>query len=192
MLQIDNTIISFDLLEEKFVCDLISCKGDCCIEGDAGAPLEPEEVSILEEILPVVWSDLTEVSKDVIRRQGVSYIDEDGEPVTSIVNGAECVFTYTDEGGICKCVLEKAFREGRTTFLKPVSCHLYPIRVQKFNEYIALNYHRWKICDCARVNGSKLGVPLYVFLKEPLIRRFGLKWYNQLEIAAEELKNMNR
>lgn len=188
MLQIDDTIISLDLLEEKFVCDLSSCKGICCIEGDDGAPLEEEEVKIIEELLPVIWNDLSEMSKDVIRKQGVSYIDDDGEPVTSIVNGAECVFTYTDADGVCKCSIEKAFREGKTDFYKPISCHLYPVRLQKYDEYIAVNYHRWSVCKCARTFGGKLRVPVYQFLKEPLVRKFGKSWFEELEIVDRELK----
>ena len=188
MLQIDDTIISLELLDEHFVCDLNACKGICCIEGDDGAPLEESEVKIIEELLPIIWDDLTEVSKEVIRKQGVSYIDGDGEPVTSIVNGAECVFTYTDQDGMCKCAIEKAFREGKTDFYKPISCHLYPVRLQKYDEFTAVNYHRWGVCNCARKLGGKLGVPVYQFLKEPLIRRFGHEWFEQLEIADEEFK----
>jgi Protein of unknown function (DUF3109). len=188
MLQIDDTIISLELLDEHFMCDLNACKGICCIEGDDGAPLEESEVKIIEELLPIIWDDLTEVSKEVIRKQGVSYIDGDGEPVTSIVNGAECVFTYTDQDGMCKCAIEKAFREGKTDFYKPISCHLYPVRLQKYDEFTAVNYHRWGVCNCARKLGGKLGVPVYQFLKEPLIRRFGHEWFEQLEIADEEFK----
>jgi len=188
MLQIDDTIISLELLEEHFVCDLSSCKGICCIEGDDGAPLEEAEVKIIEDLLPVIWEDLSEASKSVINKQGVSYIDQDGEPVTSIVNGAECVFTYTDESGVCKCAIEKAFREGKTNFYKPISCHLYPVRLQKYDEFTAVNYHRWSVCGCARKLGGKLGVPVYQFLKEPLIRRFGPEWFEQLEIADKEFK----
>lgn len=188
MLQIDDTVISLDLLDEKFVCDLTSCKGICCIEGDDGAPLEPEEVKIIEDLLPVIWDDLSDVSKEVINRQGVSYIDQDGEPVTSIVNGAECVFTFVDSDGVCKCAIEKAYREGKTDFYKPISCHLYPVRLQKYNEFVAVNYHRWSVCSCARKLGGKLKVPVYKFLKEPLIRKFGPEWFEQLEIADSELK----
>lgn len=190
MLQIDDTIISLELLDEHFVCDLSSCQGICCIEGDDGAPLEEDEVKTIEELLPTIWDDLTETSKEVIRKQGVSYIDDDGEPVTSIVNGAECVFTYTDKDGMCKCAIEKAFREGKTDFYKPISCHLYPVRLQKYDEFTAVNYHRWSVCNCARKLGGKLGVPVYQFLKEPLIRRFGQEWFEQLEIADEEFKNI--
>ena len=189
MLQIDDTIISLDLLDQHFVCDLDTCKGICCIEGDDGAPLEEEEVKIIEDLLPIIWDDLTEVSKALIKKQGVSYIDSDGEPVTSIVNGEECVFTYTDDQGQCKCAIEKAFREGKTDFYKPISCHLYPVRLQKYDNYTAVNYHQWSVCNCARKLGGKLGVPVYQFLKEPLIRKFGKEWFEKLEIADAELKN---
>lgn len=188
MLQIDDTIVSLDLLDEFFVCNLSVCKGECCIEGDAGAPLEEQEIDKINEILPLVWDDLTEASKEVINKQGVYYIDEDNEPVTSIVNGRECVFTYTDEDGCCKCAIEKAYREGKTDFYKPISCHLYPVRVQKYNDFHAVNYHQWSICSCGVHLGNKLKTPLYRFLKEPLIRKFGPEWYEQLEIADEELK----
>lgn len=188
MLLIDETIISLDLLDEHFVCNLSVCKGDCCVEGDAGAPLEKHEIAKIEEILPLILDDLTEKSKRVIEKQGVYYIDQEGEPVTSIVNGRECVFTYTDEQGVCKCAIEKAFREGKTDFPKPVSCHLYPVRVQKYNDYQSVNYHRWNICRCAVALGSELRIPVYKFLKEPLIRKFGADWYKQLEIAADEFK----
>lgn len=187
MLQIDDTIVSFDLFDEHFVCDLASCKGICCIEGDAGAPLDDEEIEKLEEVLPIIWDDLSDVSKKLIEKQGVFYIDEDLEPVTSIVEGRECVFTYTDENGFCKCAIEKAYREGKTDFYKPISCHLYPVRVQKYNDFLAVNYHRWKVCECARTLGNQLKVPVYKFLKEPLIRKFGEEWYKQMEIAESEL-----
>lgn len=192
MLQIENTIISLDLLEERFVCDLHACKGICCVEGDAGAPLEKDEIEKLKEVLPHVWDDLPKTSQKVIKKQGVYYIDDDGEPVTSIVGKKECVFAYKEENtGIWKCAVEKAFREGRIDFYKPISCHLYPVRLQKLKELTAVNVHRWNVCDCARKNGQKLNVPVYRFLKEPLIRQFGNEWYKQLEIAAEELKKID-
>ena len=188
MLQIEDTIISLDLLEQNFICDLNNCKGACCIEGDEGAPLNANEVKIIEELLPIIWDDLSEKSKDVINNQGITYIDREGEPVISIVNGAECVFTFTDEKGVCKCAIEKAFREGKTDFYKPISCHLYPIRLQKYNDYTAVNYHKWNLCKCARKLGNKMQMPVYQFLKEPLIRKFGADWFNQLEIADNEFK----
>jgi len=182
MLQINDTIISFDLFDQYFVCDLASCKGNCCIEGDSGAPLEKIEIEKIEEILPVIWNDLSDESKKVIDEQGIFYIDQENEPVTSIVNGRECVFTYTDKDGVCKCAIEKAFREGKTDFRKPISCHLYPVRVQKYNEFTAVNYHKWQVCECARKLGREQKMPIYKFLKEPLIRKFGENWYEQMEI----------
>ena len=192
MLQIDDTIISLDLLDEHFICDLAVCKGICCIEGDAGAPLEKDEVKIIEELLPVIWDDLSEKSKDIIRQQGVSYIDWDGEAVTSIVDGKECVFTYVDEKGMCKCAIEKAYREGKTDFYKPISCHLYPVRLQKYDDFLAVNYHRWSVCKCAKILGKKEKMPVYKFLQEPLVRKFGALWFEQLEIADKELKAVGR
>ncbi len=187
MIQIDDTVISPDLFDEKFVCELSACKGICCVEGDAGAPLTEEEVDILEKILPAVWDDLSEKAKKVINRIGVSYIDEDNEPVTSIVNNRECVFTYKDKGTY-KCAIEKAYYAGKIDFIKPISCALYPVRLQEYTEFTAVNVHSWSVCSCARSNGRKLNVPVYKFLKNPLIRRFGKDWYEKVELAAKELK----
>jgi len=189
MIQIDDTIISLDVFKEKFLCNLDACKGECCIEGDAGAPLEEEEVEQLKKVLPVIWGDLSSEAQAVIEKQGVCYKDVDGDLVTSIVNGKDCVFTCYDENGCCYCAIEKAYREGKVDFYKPVSCHLYPIRVQKYSEFKAVNYHRWSVCKAAVLLGEKEDMPIYKFLKEPLIRKFGEDWYMELEIAAEEMKN---
>jgi hypothetical protein len=188
MIQIDDTIISTDCLSEKFCCDLEACKGECCIEGDAGAPLELDEVAAIEEALPEVWNMLSASAQAVIDKQGVAYTDEEGDLVTSIVNNKDCVFTCYDEKGCCFCALEKAFRAGKTNFYKPISCHLYPIRLKKFGDTVALNYNRWDVCKMAVVKGKQLDLPVYRFLKEPLIRRFGEAWYAELESAVEELK----
>lgn len=188
MIQIDDAIVTMDLLEEKFLCDLSACKGECCVEGDAGAPLENEEVKIIEDLLPIVWDDLSPAAQEVIREQGVAYKDYDGDMVTSIVNGKDCVFTYYDEDGICKCAIEKAYREGKVDFYKPISCHLYPIRLEKHRDFTAVNYHRWRVCKAAVVLGEKVGLPVFKFLKEPLVRRFGEAWYNELELVADELE----
>lgn len=188
MIQIDDIVVSLDVIKEKFVCDLGACKGQCCVEGDAGAPVEQDEVKELEDVLPIVWDELSEEARKVIERQGVVYTDLDGDLVTSIVNGKDCVFTCHDADGNCFCAIEKAFRAGKTKFYKPISCHLYPIRVGDFGPYKALNYHRWDVCKAAVLLGQKEGVPVYRFLKEPLIRKFGQAWYDELEIAARELK----
>lgn len=188
MIQIQDVIVSLDIFREKFLCDLDACKGECCVKGDAGAPVELDEVARLEEVLPVVWDDLSPAAREVIDRQGVVYPDRDGELVTSIVNGKDCVFTCYDERGCCCCAIEKAYREGKTNFYKPISCHLYPIRVGHYGPYKALNYHRWSVCRAAVLLGEKEDVPVYKFLKEPLTRKFGEAWYAELETAADELK----
>lgn len=192
MIQIDDAIVALDVIEENFLCDLSACMGECCVEGESGAPLENEEVKKLEEVLPLVWNDLSVQAQQVIEKQGVAYEDTDGEMVTSIVNGKDCVFTYYDESGICKCAIEKAYREGKTDFYKPISCHLYPIRLQRYHDFTAVNYHRWRVCKAAVELGNLKGLKIYQFLKEPLIRRFGEAWYNELCIAAEEYKEMNK
>ena len=144
---------------------------------------------MLFDLLPVIWEDLSSEAQAVIEKQGVCYKDEDGDLVTSIVNGKDCVFTCYDEKGCCYCAIEKAYREGKVDFYKPVSCHLYPIRVQKYSEFKAVNYHRWSVCKAAVLLGEKEDMPIYKFLKEPLVRKFGEDWYTELEIAAEEMKN---
>ena len=163
-----------------------ACKGSCCVEGEAGAPLEKDEFDTLREILPVVWDDLSSEAHKVIQRQGVGYIDRSGEIVTSIVNGKDCVFTCYDSNGICRCAIEKAFTEKQIDFRKPVSCHLYPVRVTDYLTYRAVNYNRWKICRSAEKLGEKEQIRLYRFLKEPLIRKFGKQWYDSLELCAYE------
>ncbi|MGL4519065.1 MAG: DUF3109 family protein [Phocaeicola sp.] len=188
MIQIDDVVVSLDVIREKFICNLDACKGICCIEGDAGAPVEEEEVAKLEEVLPVIWDQLSPAAKAVINKQGVVYTDEEGDLVTSIVNNKDCVFTCYDERGYCYCAIEKAYREGKVDFYKPISCHLYPIRVGDYGPYKAVNYHCWDICKAAVLFGQKENVPVYKFLKEPLVRKFGAVWYDELENVAEELK----
>ncbi|MBD8348131.1 DUF3109 family protein [Dysgonomonas sp. HGC4] len=192
MIQIDDAIVALDVIEENFICDLSACQGECCVEGESGAPLENEEVEIIEKLLPAIWDDLSPKAQEVINAQGVAYKDRDGDMVTSIVNGKDCVFTYYDEKGICKCAIEKAHKEGKTDFYKPISCHLYPIRLEKFREFTAVNYHRWRICKAAVLLGNKEELRIYQFLKEPLIRKFGNAWYNELCIAADEYKEMKK
>ncbi|NMB06600.1 MAG: DUF3109 family protein [Bacteroidales bacterium] len=188
MIQIANTLLSDDIFEAQFICDLCKCKGQCCVDGESGAPLTREEHDQIEEILPVIWDDLSPKAQQLISEQGISYNDTDGELVTSIVNGEECVFTYYDENGICKCAIDTAYREGRIAVQKPISCHLYPIRLTDYANYTAVNYHQWSICRPAVKLGRKEGVPLYRFLREPLIRRFGEEWYNEVCEAATLLE----
>ena len=185
MLQIQNALVSLDLAEEFFVCDLAKCLGQCCIEGDAGAPITEDEKKKLEEVLPVVWADLLPAAREVIERQGVAYTDEEGDLVTSIVDGRDCVFTTYAPGGMCLCAVEKAFREGKCDWRKPMSCYLYPLRLTEYPDFTAVNYHRWKICKCARTLGRKEGVRLYEFMRGPLTERFGAEWYDELKQACE-------
>lgn len=188
MIQIDDKIVSQDLFEVLFVCDYDTCKGECCVEGDSGAPLEPGEAEELRRCLPEVRHLLSPAALEVIEEQGVSYFDEDGDEVTSIVRGRDCVFTTYDEQGRCACALEKVYNEGKTTFIKPISCQLYPVRLTKYPSFTAVNYHKWSICKCALKLGRKLQVPVYQFLRAPLIRAFGEEFYAQLEEVAALLK----
>ena len=192
MLQIDDTIISLEVLESQFICDLAKCKGQCCVDGDAGAPLEKEENDKINEILPIIWDELSPKAQELINEQGIAYTDYDGELVTSIINGEECVFTFFDENGVCKCAIDNAYREGRISVQKPISCHLYPIRLKEYEEFTAVNYNRWSICEPAVDLGRKNSVPLYRFLKEPLIRKFGEDWYNEVCVAADLLKSEDK
>ena len=180
MIFIDNTIISEDLLDVMFSCPLEKCKGACCIEGDAGAPLEIEEISSLEDFIDKIKPFMTERGRKVIQENGVFDYDVNGEFVTPLVNDAECAFTNFSDG-IAWCSIEKAKEEGEIDFQKPVSCHLYPVRIKKHKNFVAVNYHKWHICKAALKKGSKQGLPLYKFLKEPLIRMFGLDWYEKLD-----------
>lgn len=186
MLQIKDTLISLDLIERYFCCDLASCKGECCIDGDAGAPVTPDEVAAIEDVLPKVMDMLTPRARQVIEEQGVAYVDTEGDLVTSIVDGRDCVFTTYAPGGVCLCALEKAYREGCIPHTKPMSCHLYPVRLKPCGLMTAVNLHRWKICRSAEKNGRAKGIRAYEFLREPLIRRFGREWYDELVVTARE------
>ena len=188
ILQIGNVLVSPDILTEKFCCDLEKCKGVCCIEGDAGAPVTLDETMEIESVLDTVWNDMSASAQAVVDRQGVAYTDCDGELVTSIVNGKDCAFTCY-EGGCCLCALERAHRNGKTPFAKPVSCALYPIREKDFgNGTVGINYHRWEVCKDAVRKGRRLNLPVYRFLEAPLTRRFGKEWYQQLTDLAAQLK----
>ncbi len=164
MIQIQNTLISDDIFEEQFICNLCKCKGQCCVEGESGAPLTREEFEQIKEILPDIRDELSAKAIELINDQGIAYIDNDGELVTSIIEGKECVFTYFDENGVCKCAIDKAYREGRISVQKPISCHLYPIRLNEYNNFTAVNYQRWYLCKPALNLGQKEGgIPLYRF-----------------------------
>jgi hypothetical protein len=194
MIQIENTIISRELFEKKFVCDLSACKGACCVEGDAGAPLEKEELEILEDNYSVV--------KEFLRPEGIKAIEEQGPYVndhydihaqtTPLVNGKECAYTVFDEKGIALCGIELAHKAGKIDFVKPISCHLYPVRINKTPDFDAVNVHTWHICKAACECGDKLDVKLYKFLKTALIRKYGNDWYAQVEEADKLLEEMNK
>ncbi len=187
MLQIDRALLSLDILEKKFVCDLGACKGACCVEGDSGAPLEEEEIALIEEVYPVVKKYMTKKGIKAVEKQGSWVIDADKDKVTPLVNNNECAYTFIDKQGVIKCAIEKAYFNGEIKFRKPISCHLYPIRITKYQDFDAVNYQKNNLCIPARICGEKLGVEIYKFVKEPLIRKYGEDWYKMLEIAVEEL-----
>jgi hypothetical protein len=184
MLEIGRTIVSLDILEKKFLCDLLKCKGACCVEGDSGAPVTLEEAKAIQEAYTEVESYIPESHRDEISKQGFAVIDLDGDLVTPLVNNKQCVYTF-EENNILKCGIEKAFLDGKITFRKPVSCHLFPIRITEYKRFDAVNYQKIDICKPGRECGKGAKLPLYVFLKEPLIRRYGEEWYEQLVYAAE-------
>ncbi len=185
MFEIGNTLVSLDLAERFFCCNIDACLGACCIEGDAGAPITREEYDKLKEVLPAVWDMLLPRSQAVIKESGVGYVDETGELVTQIIDGKNCVFSTYLPGGVCICALEKAYREGRINFRKPISCYLYPVRVKSYSTFTAVNYHRWKICKSAEVMGRMRKLRLYQFLKDPLVERFGQQWYDELKANCD-------
>lgn len=186
MIQIKDTLVSLDLVDRYFKCDLTKCLGQCCIDGDAGAPITPEEDEAIRRHLPEILPLLTPRAREVIAEEGCSYTDPDGDLVTQIVEGRDCVFTTYAAGGICLCALEKAYREGKLPQLKPISCHLYPVRLKKYGDLTAVNCHKWNVCRPAEKAGRDSGTRAYQFLKEPLIRHFGQEWYDELELTACE------
>ena len=185
IIEIDNVLVSTDIFTEYFCCDLDACKGICCVEGDAGAPVTIDEIEGIGDAIDTVWDDLSATAQAVIDKQGVAYTDRDGDLVTSIVGGKDCVFTCYEKG-CCLCALERAWRAGKTAFCKPISCALYPIREKKLsNGMVALNYNRWDVCHDAVKKGNELRLPVYRFLRDPLVRRFGEDFYQQLCDAAQ-------
>ena len=188
IIQVGEVILTSEILTEYFCCDLETCKGICCVEGDSGAPLTLDEVGEMENVLDEVWPDLSAQAQSLIDRQGVAYTDAEGDLVTSIVQGRDCVFTCYGTDGCCYCASDKAFREGRTAWDKPLSCALYPIREKHFRDgSVGLQYHRWNICRPAVEKGRRLNLKLYQFLKAPLVRRFGQAWYDELCEVARQL-----
>jgi hypothetical protein len=190
IIEIGKVLVSSELLEKQFVCDLNACKGACCIEGDDGAPINQEEIDLLEEHLDAVKPYMTQAGIDVVDEQGVFYMDRFNEPVTSLVDDSACAFVTIDDKGFTKCGIEQAYREDKIPFNKPISCHLYPIRVSKFSTFESLNYDRWSICDDACSLGEQLKVPVYKFLKEPIIRAYGHSFFNELETVDEQMQKV--
>lgn len=181
MIEIDDKLISDSVIDQYFLCDLCKCKGACCVYGDSGAPLEEEEIGIIEDLLEHILPYMTPEGREAIKKQGVFEIDNDGDYTTTLINKEECAFTLKDENGIVLCAIEKAFREGKITYKKPISCHLYPIRTKKFsNNLEGLNYHTWNICKDAIINGKKHNVKVYQGVQDAITRRWGEEFYNRL------------
>ncbi|GMN10222.1 DUF3109 family protein [Croceitalea sp. MTPC9] len=186
MFQIAKTLISEEIIENDFVCNLNACKGACCVDGESGAPLEDDETEILVDIFDKVRPFLREEGIKAIEEQGAFVKGEDGEWETTLVNKSECAYVIFSDDGIAKCGLEEAYNQGATKWKKPISCHMYPIRIKEYSEFTAVNYHKWEICDPACSLGNELQLPVYKFVKEALTRKFGEDWYKELEEVAKE------
>ncbi len=186
MFQLGKTIVSENLIDKDFVCNLSACKGACCIDGDAGAPLEKEETEILDQIYPKVKPFLRQEGIDAIERQGTWITSDFGELETPLINDADCAYVIFDKNNTALCAIEEAYNQGIVDWKKPMSCHLYPVRIKKFTEFSAVNYDKWEICDDACSLGKELQVPVYKFVKQALVRKFGEVWYEELEKIAEK------
>lgn len=188
MFQLGKTIVSEDIIEKDFLCNLSACKGACCIDGDAGAPLDSEEIQILKDIYPKVKPFLRKEGIAAIETQGTHITTAFGDFETPLINGADCAYVIYDDKKTALCGIEEAYNQGEVSWKKPVSCHLYPIRIKEYSEFSAVNYDKWEICDDACTLGKELQVPIYKFVKEALIRKFGEDWYSELEKVAETHK----
>ena len=184
MLQIGKTIVSLDILEQEFCCDLQECRGACCVEGDSGAPVTLEEVKQIKELYTQFEEYLSERNRAEIKKQGFSITDADGDLVTPLINNNECVYSFTDDEGITNCAIEKTFLEKGSSFKKPLSCHLFPIRITEYKRFDAINYQQLEICKPGRNCGTNKKIHLWQYLKEPLMRKYGKKWYHDLETAG--------
>lgn len=187
MLEIEKTLISLDVLRKKFCCDLSACAGACCVKGDSGAPLNKDELGIIEEVYPSVRQFMREEGIDTVDRQGLYVIDYERETVTPLINKGECAYVVF-ENGIALCAIEMAYKAGLTDWKKPLSCHLYPIRIKHYKHYDAVNFDSWDICSPALAKGNELGLPVYVFVREALIRAYGSEWFEHLDYAARNLE----
>ena len=191
MIQLGKTLISEDIIEKDFVCNLSACKGACCVDGDAGAPLEESELKILMDIYPKVKPFLRPEGIKAIEEQGL-FTTTDGEHETTLIDGKDCAYVTFDENETALCGIEEAYNQGEVKWKKPISCHLYPVRVQDYSEFSAVNYHKWQICDDACTLGKELQVPVYKFVKQALVRKFGEDWYTELEKVAEEYLKLKK
>ena len=187
MIEIEDTVLSGEVISCHFACDLSACKGACCVHGDSGAPLEKHEAESLEQLMPKIIPYLSQRGIDAIASQGTSTVDAENDTVTPLVEGKECAYAVFEDG-IARCGIEKAYLEGAISFRKPSSCHLYPIRIKKYKTFDAINYDRWEICEPAIRNGFRMQLPLYRFVRDALIGRYGEAWFSQLERAAKEIK----
>ena len=187
MIQIENTILSNDIIEKYFLCDLTKCKGACCVEGDSGAPLEKKERKLLDKYYPEIKKYMRPEGIAAVDKNGKYYIDEEHEHVTTLIEGQECAYTIFDKDGIAQCSIEKAWVEKKIPFQKPISCSLYPIRVKEYDRLTAVNFDEWDICESACKLGEEKKILVYKFLKKPLTQKFGEEWYKQLEYFAENI-----
>lgn len=192
MIKVGEVLVSDDIKSVEFVCHLEKCKGACCVEGDLGAPLEKDELQIMKDIQSKVKPYLTDEGRAAIKEQGPYIFDDDGDYSTPTIAGRECAYAHYDKEGVLKCGIEQAYLDGKIGFRKPISCHLYPIRITKKREFEAVNYHKWSICSAACSYGKSLKVPLYKFLKDPLVRKYGQQWYDELVNALESQPETKR
>ena len=190
MFRIGETLVSEEIIENNFHCNISACKGACCVEGNGGAPLEKKEAEIIEHNFDKIKPFISDSGKKIVEEKGKYIYDKEGNIETPLVNGKECVYVHYNLNGSLECGIEKAYNQGSITFKKPLSCHLYPIRVKQFSSFTAVNYHHWSICSDACSLGKELQKPLFEFVKEALIRRFGNLWYLELEKVAKELKKI--
>ena len=189
MVEIEDKIISDELFEKKFVCDLQKCKGGCCVEGDSGAPLKSKEIKEIATNLSIIKSEMSTKGLNAIKNNDFHYVDSDGDKVTKLVDGKECVFVVFDKNNIAKCSIESAFRKNKINFNKPISCHLYPVRVKKYDSFTAINVDSWHVCKPACECGTELNVPVFKFLKDAIVRSWGLDFYHHLYSLYNEFYN---
>jgi len=189
MVEIEDKIISDELFEKKFVCDLQKCKGGCCVEGDSGAPLRSKEIKEISKNLSIIKSEMSTKGLNAIKNNDFHYLDSDGDKVTKLVDGKECVFVVFDKNNIAKCSIESAYRKNKINFNKPISCHLYPIRIKKYDSFTAVNVDSWHVCKPACECGTELNVPVFKFLKDAIVRSWGLDFFKHLDSVYNEFFN---